>query len=58
MALTNLGIALASAGDFEGAVLQFEAALRLDPGNQAIARNLELAKKRVGAGPAPANKPN
>lgn len=54
VALTNLGIALASARDFEGAVLQFEAALRLDPGNQAIARNLELARKRVGASPAPA----
>lgn len=58
VALTSLGIALASAGDFEGAVHQFEAALRLEPHSQAIVQNLELARERVGAGPAPANKPD
>ena len=47
VAFTNLGIALATAGDFEAAVQQFEAALRLDPGNRAIEQNLELARDRA-----------
>jgi Flp pilus assembly protein TadD len=42
----NYGILLARSGDRTGAVAQFEAALRIDPGHAAARRNLELARKR------------
>ena len=41
---TNLGVALARAGDFQGAIAAFEAALKADPENKAAKQNLERAR--------------
>jgi Flp pilus assembly protein TadD len=42
----NYGILLARSGDNASAIVQFEAALKLDPGHAAARRNLEVARKR------------
>ncbi len=43
----NYGILLIRSGDVPGAIEQFRAALKVDPGHQAARRNLELAQKRL-----------
>jgi tetratricopeptide (TPR) repeat protein len=45
-ARNNLGVILARSGDMEGAIEQFEAALRADPSNSAARENLERARKK------------
>lgn len=48
--LTNLGSALALAGDLPEAVRAFESALRIDPANQAATANLARARKSLEGG--------
>src|SRR5262249_61059003 len=43
----NLGILLARAGDFPGAISQFEAALKTNPAHEAARRNLEIARRKA-----------
>jgi len=43
----NLGILLARAGDFPGAISQFETALKINPDHEAARRNLEIARRKV-----------
>jgi Flp pilus assembly protein TadD len=45
-ARNNLGVILARSGDMEGAIEQFEAALKADPSNSAARANLERARKK------------
>jgi tetratricopeptide (TPR) repeat protein len=42
----NFGILLVRSGDIASAIVQFEAALKIDPTHAAARRNLELAKKK------------
>ena len=43
----NFGILLARSGDFDSAISQFEAALKLNPGHQAARGNLAVARKKA-----------
>ena len=43
----NFGIVLVRTGDIPGAIDQFSAALKADPGHQPARRNLDLARKRL-----------
>lgn len=43
----NLGTLLARAGNFTAAIAEFEAALKLNPANEAARRNLEIARRKV-----------
>ena len=42
----NFGIILVQSGDVEGAIEQFQAALKADPAHQPARRNLDLARKK------------
>lgn len=43
----NYGILLARSGDFVSALVQFEAALKLDPAHASARRNLELTRQKM-----------
>ena len=43
----NFGIVLIRIGDSSGAIEQFSAALKADPGHQPARRNLDLARKKI-----------
>jgi Flp pilus assembly protein TadD len=50
---TNLGTALAMAGNFKDAITAFEAALKADPSNQTARDNLARARAALRTEPRP-----